>query len=94
MRSSLPCSVRRIGCGRWLLATASEPEDPRFRRDLLRLLKQKYGIDFINSSKESVQWIRNGNYSPSKLYSEGMIPGLPFNLEDFDFLQVFFPEEA
>lgn len=58
------------------------------------LKKQKYGIDFINSSKESVQWIRNGNYSPSKLYSEGMIPGLPFNLEDFDFLQVFFPEEA
>jgi AAA15 family ATPase/GTPase len=57
------------------------------------LKKQKYGIDFINNEKQSVQWIRNGNYSPSKLYSEGMIPGLPFNIEDFDFLSVFFSEE-
>lgn len=58
------------------------------------LRKQKYGIDFINNNEQNVQWVRNGNYSPSKLYSEGMIPGLPFNIEDFDFLEVFFPEEA
>ena len=57
------------------------------------LKKQKHGIDFINNDKQSVQWVRNGNYSPSKLYSEGMIPGLPFNIEDFDFLSVFFSEE-
>ena len=57
------------------------------------LKKQKYGIDFINNDIQSIQWVRNGNYSPSKLYSEGMIPGLPFNIEDFDFLSVFFPEE-
>lgn len=61
----------------------------------MRILQSKrFGIDFINSKSESYQWIRNGNYSPLKLYSEGMIPGLPFNLEEFDFINVFFPEET
>ena len=61
----------------------------------MRILQsKKNGIDFINSKEENYQWIRNGNYSPAKLYKEGMIPGLPFNLEGFDFIEVFSPEEA
>lgn len=61
----------------------------------MRILQsRKFGIDFISSKKGNHQWVRNGNYSPAKLYAEGMIPGLPFNVEDFDFLEVFFPEEA
>lgn len=57
------------------------------------LQSKKFGIDFINSRSENYQWIRNGNYSPSKLYAEGMIPGIPFNLDGVDFIEVFSSEE-
>lgn len=53
------------------------------------LKKQTRGIDFINGNTESIEWKKNGNSSPSKLYFDGMIPGIPFNVEDFDFINVF-----
>ena len=58
------------------------------------LKKKKHGIDFINNNQENVPWIRNGNYSPSKMYKEGFVPGIPFNVEDFDFADVFSDEEV
>lgn len=55
------------------------------------LKKSRFGIDFINGNGECVSWKRNGNYSPTRIYSEGMIHGIPFNIEDFDFADVFLP---
>lgn len=51
--------------------------------------KNKYSIDFMTSDGRLLSWVKNGNYSPSKQYKEGMIDGLPFNIEDFDFLPIF-----
>ena len=34
-------------------------------------------------------WKTNGNYSPSKLYRNGMIEGSPFNVDTIDFIGVF-----
>ena len=53
------------------------------------LRKVKRGIDFINPDNEDITWIKNGNYSPEKQYSEGYIPGIPYNSEAFDFLKCF-----
>ena len=51
--------------------------------------KNKHSIDFMTSDGKLVSWVKSGNYSPSKQYKEGMIDGLPFNIEDFDFLPMF-----
>lgn len=53
------------------------------------LRKVKNGIDFINTNTEIISWINNGNYRPDSQYMKGMIPKLPFNVDDFDFLACF-----
>lgn len=53
------------------------------------LKNRKNSIDFISSDGKITKYAKNGNYSVVKLYREGMINGLPFNLESFDFLSVF-----
>ena len=53
------------------------------------LKKKKHSLDFLNCSEQVVSWIRNGSKSPSSDYKDGMIPGLPFNVNDFDFIEVF-----
>ena len=34
-------------------------------------------------------WTKSGNYSPSRLYRNGMIEGSPFNVDSIDFISVF-----
>lgn len=54
------------------------------------VLKQhKKSIDFLSENHKIYPWTSNGNYSPSKLYKNGMIEGSPFNVDSTDFIGVF-----
>ena len=53
------------------------------------LKKRNYSIDFLSDNSQITSWTKNGNYSVSKLYKEGMIENSPFNVEDFSFLGLF-----
>lgn len=54
------------------------------------VLKQhKKSIDFLSIDHKIYPWTTNGNYSPSKLYRNGMIEGSPFNVDSIDFIGVF-----
>ena len=58
------------------------------------VLKQhKKSIDFLSEDHHIYPWKTNGNYSPSKLYRNGMIEGSPFNVDAIDFIGVFGVEE-
>lgn len=58
------------------------------------ILKQhKKSIDFLSADHKIYPWTTNGNYSPSKLYRNGMIEGSPFNVDSIDFIGVFSSEE-
>ena len=59
--------------------------------DILR--RNKNSIDFLSENHKIYPWIKNGNYSPSKLYRNGMIEGSPFNIESFDFISAFHNDE-
>ena len=51
--------------------------------------KVRHGLDFINYDNDVITWIRSGNTSPIKKYREGMVPGIVYNTEDFDFIKCF-----
>ena len=53
------------------------------------LKNSKHSIDFISNSQGVVSWIRNGAKNPTIDFKDGMIPGIPFNVNDFDFINVF-----
>ena len=55
--------------------------------DVLR--QHKKSIEFLSENHQIYSWTTNGNYSPSKLYREGMIEGSPFNVDSIDFIGVF-----
>ena len=55
--------------------------------DVLR--KRKKSIDFLAENHKIYSWTTSGNYSPSKLYRNGMIEGSPFNVDSIDFISVF-----
>lgn len=55
--------------------------------DVLR--KKKKSIDFLSVNSTIHSWTTSGNYSPSKLYRNGMIEGSPFNVDRIDFIGVF-----
>lgn len=46
-------------------------------------------IDFIGETGKVITWKKNGNYKPYNLYPEGMIEDSPFNIEYYDFMNVF-----
>lgn len=52
------------------------------------LKKNKKSIDFLSLDRTIYSWTANGNYSPSKLYKNGMIEGSPFNIDSIDFIGV------
>lgn len=55
--------------------------------DVLR--HHKKSIDFLSEDHEIYSWTTNGNYSPSKLYRNGMLEGSPFNIDSMDFIGIF-----
>lgn len=59
--------------------------------DILR--QRKKSIDFLSEDHRIYSWKTNGNYSPSKLYRNGMIEGSPFNVDSIDFIGVFGSDE-
>lgn len=60
--------------------------------DILR--HHKKSIDFLSEDHRIYSWTTNGNYSPSKLYRNGMIEGSPFNVDSIDFISAFSPEKG
>ena len=58
------------------------------------LRKYNNSIDFINENKEIIPWIKNGNSSVFNKYREGYIKGLPFNIVESDFYEIFSNEEG
>ena len=57
------------------------------------LKKYKNSIDFVTEYQEIKPWIKNGNYSPRKQYLEGMLPNMPYNIEYYDFFEIFTTSE-
>ena len=57
------------------------------RMDILK--RNKKSIDFLSIDNKIYPWKTNGNYSPAKLYRNGMIEGSPFNIDAIDFIDVF-----
>ena len=55
--------------------------------DVLR--QNKKSIDFISADHKIHSWTSSGNYSPAKLYKNGMIEGSPFNVDSIDFIGAF-----
>ena len=53
------------------------------------LKKNKMSIDFLSVDHQIYSWTTSGNYSPSKLYRNGMIEGSPFNVYSIDFIAAF-----
>lgn len=53
------------------------------------LKRHKKSIDFLSTDHKIYPWTSNGNYSPSRLYRNGMIEGSPFNVDSVDFIGVF-----
>lgn len=53
------------------------------------LKRHKNSIDFLSADHKIYSWKTNGNYSPAKLYKNGMIQGSPFNVDSIDFINVF-----
>ena len=53
------------------------------------LKRNKKSIDFLSVDHKLYPWTTNGNYSPSKLYRNGMIEGSPFNVDSIDFIGIF-----
>lgn len=53
------------------------------------LKRHKKSIDFLSIDGHIYPWTTNGNYSPSKLYRNGMIEGSPFNVDSIDFIGLF-----
>jgi hypothetical protein len=56
---------------------------------MVPLSKPKKSIYFLGDNNEFFPWIKNGNYKPYNLYPEGMIKGIPFNVDSFDFMKIF-----
>ncbi len=53
------------------------------------LKRNKKSIDFLSTDHKIYPWTKNGNYSPSSLYKNGMIQGSAFNVFSFDFIHAF-----
>lgn len=57
------------------------------------LKRNKKSIDFLSEDHKIYPWKNSGNYSPSRLYRNGMIEGSPFNIDSIDFIGIFDKEE-
>lgn len=73
-----------INYGKGQLCFTSHNTEP------MAILKQNNkAIDFLSNDNRIVPWVKNGHYTPDKSYINGMIEGLPFNIDSSDFISVF-----
>lgn len=62
--------------------------------DVMETLKHsKKSIDVLTDEGVVVPWKRNGDSSPSSNFRNGALGGVPFNLQSFDFAEVFGADE-
>lgn len=52
------------------------------------LRRNKKSIDFLSNDNRIISWTTNGNFAPDKLYRQGMIEYLPFNIQPEDFVGI------
>ncbi len=57
------------------------------------LKKNSKAIDFLTNDNRIVPWIKNGNYAPDNSFRNGMIEGIPFNIDSTDFIGIFAEEK-
>ena len=57
------------------------------------LKKQTKSIVVIGNDNKIDTWVAQGNKSPITDYATGAFPNSPMNIEDFDFINIFFGEE-
>lgn len=46
-------------------------------------------IDFLTRDNRIVPWVKNGHYTAENSYRNGMIEGMPFNIDSSDFISIF-----
>ena len=50
-------------------------------------------IDFLVNDNRIIPWVKNGHYSPDNSYRNGMIEGMPYNIDPIDFIGIFEGDE-
>ena len=70
--------------GRGQLCFTSHNTDP-----MTVLKDSNKAIDFLTRDNRIVPWIKNGHYTPDNSYRNGMIEGMPFNIDSSDFISIF-----
>ena len=50
-------------------------------------------IDFLVSDNRIIPWVKNGHYTPDNSYRNGMIEGMPYNIDPIDFIGIFEGDE-
>jgi len=53
------------------------------------LKRYKKSIDFISPKKGVVSWASQGNATPEFYYKNGLVDGIPFNIDSTDFIGIF-----
>lgn len=46
-------------------------------------------IDFLTRDNRIVSWVKNGHYTPENSFRNGMIDGIPYNIDASDFISIF-----
>ena len=58
--------------------------------DPMSILKENHkSIDFLTRDNRIIPWVRNGHYTPENSYRNGMIEGMPYNIDASDFIRIF-----
>ncbi len=74
--------------GRGQICFTSHNTDP------MNIIKDnKKSIDFLSRDNRIISWVKNGHYQPDNSYRNGMVMGLPFNIEASDFISIFEGDE-
>lgn len=53
------------------------------------LKRKKKALDFLDPQLGVSEWVKNGNYNVVNLYRDGMLKNLPFNIQSFEFIEIF-----
>jgi hypothetical protein len=56
---------------------------------MIVLRENNKSIDFLTRDNRIVPWVKNGHYTPENSYRNGMIEGMPFNIDSSDFVSIF-----
>lgn len=58
--------------------------------DPMSVLKESNkSIDFLTRDNRIIPWIKNGHYTPENSYRNGLIEGMPYNIDSSDFISIF-----